>query len=40
LLLRAVKSCPEGNIIVYAPTVARVGETVNFLEQNGIAAIG
>jgi ATP-dependent DNA helicase RecQ len=40
LLLRAVRSCPEGNIIVYAPTIARVGETVDFLEQSGIAAIG
>jgi ATP-dependent DNA helicase RecQ len=40
LLLRAVRRIPEGNVIVYAPTVARVGETVDLLEENGIAAIG
>jgi ATP-dependent DNA helicase RecQ len=40
LLLRAVRRVSEGNVIVYAPTVARVGETVDFLEENGIAAIG
>src|SRR4030088_1993627 len=40
LLLRAVKQVTDGSIIVYAPTVARVGETVDFLEENGIAAIG
>jgi ATP-dependent DNA helicase RecQ len=40
LLLRAVRRVNEGNIIVYAPTIARVGETVDLLEENGIAAIG
>jgi ATP-dependent DNA helicase RecQ len=40
LLLRAVKQVTDGSIIVYAPTIARVGETVDFLEENGIAAIG
>ena len=40
LLLRAVKQVTDGSIIVYAPTVARVGDTVDFLEENGIAAIG
>src|SRR5712692_6770322 len=40
LLLRAVKQVSDGSIIVYAPTVARVGDTVDFLEENGIAAIG
>jgi ATP-dependent DNA helicase RecQ len=40
LLLRAVRRVTEGNVIVYAPTIARVGETVDLLEQNGIAAIG
>src|SRR5260370_32021117 len=39
-LLRAVKQVSDGSIIVYAPTIARVGDTVDFLEENGIAAIG
>jgi len=40
MLLRAIKHTPEGNIIVYAPTIARVEETADFLEEHGIAAIG
>src|SRR5216684_366029 len=40
LLLRAVRRISEGNVIVYAPTIARVGDTVDLLEENGIAAIG
>jgi ATP-dependent DNA helicase RecQ len=40
LLLRVVRQVPDGSVIVYAPTVARVGETVDFLGENGIAAIG
>ncbi len=40
LLLRTVKQVSDGSIIVYAPTVTRVGDTVDFLEENGIAAIG
>ena len=40
LLLRAVRRVSEGNVIVYAPTIARVGETVDLLEEEGIAAIG
>jgi ATP-dependent DNA helicase RecQ len=40
LLLRAVQQVRDGSIIVYAPTIARVGETVDFLEENGIPAIG
>jgi ATP-dependent DNA helicase RecQ len=40
LLLRAVKQISDGSVIVYAPTIARVGETVDFLEENGIPAIG
>jgi ATP-dependent DNA helicase RecQ len=40
LLLRAVRQVSDGSIIVYAPTIARVGDTVDFLEENGIAAIG
>ena len=39
MLLRAIRHTPEGNIIVYAPTIARVEETADFLEENGIAAI-
>jgi ATP-dependent DNA helicase RecQ len=39
MLLRAVRRVSEGNVIVYAPTIARVGETVDLLEENGIAAI-
>jgi ATP-dependent DNA helicase RecQ len=38
LLLDAICSCPKGNIIVYAPTIARVGEVAQFLNQRGIAA--
>src|ERR1700687_647500 len=40
LLLRAVRRISEGNVIVYAPTIARVGETVDLLEENSIPAIG
>ena len=40
MLLRAVRRVSEGNVIVYAPTIARVGETVDILEENGIAAVG
>ena len=40
LLLTAVKNARSGNVIVYSPTVARVGEIVDMLEENGIAAIG
>jgi len=40
LLLRAVRQVSDGSVIVYAPTIGRVGETVDFLEENGIAAIG
>src|SRR6266478_1641029 len=40
LLLRAVKQVSDGSLIVYAPTIARVGDTVDFLEENGIAAVG
>jgi ATP-dependent DNA helicase RecQ len=40
MLLRAVRRTSEGNVIVYVPTIARVGETVDVLEENGIAAIG
>jgi ATP-dependent DNA helicase RecQ len=40
LLLRAVKQVSDGSVIVYSPTISRVGETVDFLEENGIAALG
>jgi len=40
LVLRAVRRISEGNVIVYAPTIARVGDTVDLLEENGLAAIG
>ena len=39
-LLSAAKSVRSGNLIIYSPTVARVGEIVDILEENGIAAIG
>jgi ATP-dependent DNA helicase RecQ len=40
LLLGAVQNSRKGNVIVYAPTVARVGEIIDLLEENGIAAVG
>ena len=39
LLVNAVRSYTDGAIIVYAPTIARVEETVDFLEEQGIPAI-
>ncbi len=38
--LEAVQRVKEGNVIVYAPTVARVGEIIDLLEESGIAAVG
>src|SRR5437016_3236710 len=40
LLVRALKQCTEGNMIVYSPTIARVEETVDMLEESGIPAVG
>lgn len=40
LLLRALREHSGNNVIVYAPTIKRVEETVLALEENGIAAIG
>ena len=40
LLLQAVHQAEGGSVIVYVPTIARVGEIVAFLEGNGIRAIG
>ncbi len=39
LLLTAVRAYPDGSIIVYSPTIAKVEETVDFLEDRGIPAI-
>jgi len=39
LLLEAVKRARDGNVIVYAPTIARVGEVVDLLGEQGIAAV-
>ena len=39
LLLRALENYPEGNIIIYAPTIARVDETVDLLRENGLGAV-
>jgi ATP-dependent DNA helicase RecQ len=40
LLIRAMRNYADSNVIVYAPTIARVEETVDFLAEQGIAAIG
>jgi ATP-dependent DNA helicase RecQ len=40
LLERALRNYSEGNVIVYAPTIARVEETVDALEEQGIPAVG
>jgi ATP-dependent DNA helicase RecQ len=40
LLLRAVRSYGNDNLIVYAPTIASVEATVDLLEENGIPSIG
>jgi ATP-dependent DNA helicase RecQ len=40
LLLRAMRSYGNENIIVYAPTIATVESTVDLLEEHGIPAIG
>src|SRR5579863_822855 len=39
LLLKALRAYADQNVIVYAPTINKVEETVNFLEEHGIAAI-
>jgi len=39
-VVEAVKRVKDGNVIVYAPTVARVGEIIDLLEESGIAAVG
>ncbi|HET9406664.1 MAG TPA: RecQ family ATP-dependent DNA helicase [Candidatus Sulfotelmatobacter sp.] len=39
LLVSALHNYHEGNVIVYAPTISRVEETVDFLEDQGISAV-
>ena len=39
LLLRLLRNYREGNVIVYEPTIARVEQTVDSLEESGIAAV-
>jgi ATP-dependent DNA helicase RecQ len=40
LLLAALRQHSGNNVIVYSPTIARVEQTVDFLEERGIPAIG
>jgi ATP-dependent DNA helicase RecQ len=40
LLIRALRNYHEGSLIVYAPTIARVEETVDHLEGEGIPSVG
>src|SRR6202045_765702 len=40
LLIRAAEQYAGSNIIIYAPTITRVEETVAFLRHSGIAAVG
>jgi len=40
LLLRVLRNYEDRTVIVYAPTIARVGETVNYLKAQQISAIG
>jgi len=40
LLLKALQSYAGSNVIVYSPTINRVEETVDFLEDHDIPAIG
>ena len=39
LLLKALRTYAEQNVIVYAPTINKVEETVDFLDEHGISAI-
>jgi len=40
LLVTALRHYDEGNVIVYSPTISKVEETVDFLQDQGIAAVG
>ncbi len=39
LLVRALRNYSDSNVIVYAPTIARVEETVDYLGEQGISAV-
>jgi ATP-dependent DNA helicase RecQ len=39
LLVTALRQYSEGNVIVYSPTINKVEETVDFLEDQGISAL-
>lgn len=39
LLVIALRNYGEGNVIVYSPTINKVEETVDFLENQGISAV-
>src|SRR5262249_11488043 len=39
LLIHALRQYREGSVIVYAPTISRVEETVNHLAEQGFAAV-
>jgi ATP-dependent DNA helicase RecQ len=40
LLVAALHNYSDGNVIVYSPTISKVEETVDFLEDQGIATVG
>jgi ATP-dependent DNA helicase RecQ len=40
MLVKALQSYAGSNVIVYSPTISRVEETVDFLEDQDIAAVG
>jgi ATP-dependent DNA helicase RecQ len=40
LLVTALRHYDDGNVIVYSPTISKVEETVDFLGDQGIAAVG
>jgi ATP-dependent DNA helicase RecQ len=40
LLVTALRNYDDGNVIVYSPTISKVEETVDFLADQGIAAVG
>ena len=40
LLIRALRNYRDGSLLVYAPTLARVEETVDYLEGEGIPSVG
>jgi len=40
LLIEALRSYGGSNVIIYSPTISRVEETVDFLEDHDIAAVG